>query len=131
MCDRPSLPDLRYLASRVSSGKPMPHGLARSSRTRTESEATSANAGTPPRYEAGSTRFGGRLAADILNARRLDDPPNVTSRGVPGAVGPGTFSDRDQWARRISLGVSYTHAFDELGHGERSAQWVPIKRQRV
>ena len=96
-----------------------------------ESEATSPNAGAPPRYEAGSTRFGRRLAADILNARRLDDPPNVTARSVPGAVGPCSFSDRDQWARRIPLRVSNTHAFDELGHRERSAEWVPIKGQRV
>jgi len=27
--------------------------------------------------------------------------------------------------------VSNTHAFDELGHRERSAEWVPIKGQRV
>jgi hypothetical protein len=104
---------------------PMPHGVARSSGTPTESESTSTNAGAPARYEAGRMRLGRRLPADVLNARRLDDPPNVTSRSVPGAVGPRTLSDRDQRARRIAVQVSNTHPFDELGHAEASAEWVP------
>jgi len=70
-------------------------------------------------------RLGRRLAADVLNARRLDDPPNVTSRSVPGAVRPCTLSDRDERARWIAVEVSNTHAFDEFGHAEGSAEWVP------
>jgi hypothetical protein len=59
------------------------------------------------------------LAADVLNARRLDDLPDMTFLSIPGAVGPYAFSDRDQWAQGIALRVGDTDALDELGHRKK------------
>ena len=60
--------------------------------------------------------LGSRLAVDVLNARRLDDPPDVTPLGIPGAVAPYTFGDRDQRAQRMVLRVGTAYAFDEFVH---------------